>query len=108
MTRNLVRTVTVALVLGAFAAPTAVARPADLAGVHTQRSTDPGEFPVRPVLDRPSTPASSRPAVPLAPADHSVDWVRIGIGIAGGLLSVGAVAVLAGHRRGPSRARVAA
>ena len=110
MSRTLIRIATVSLALVALAAPTALARPAETPVAPAQRSADTGGFPARPVLDRNPTPPSPRApaAVPVAPADHGVDWTTIGLGVAGGLLAVGAVAGLAVRTRRAGSARATA
>ena len=109
MSRTLIRIATVSLALVALAAPTALARPAEMPAP-AQRSADSGGFPARPVLDRNPTPPSPRApaAVPVAPADHGVDWTTIGLGVAGGLVAVGAVAGLAVRTRRAGSARATA
>jgi hypothetical protein len=109
MTRSLIRIATVSLALVALAAPAAVARPADMPAAPAQHSADTSGFPVRPVLDRSPSSASSQPAaVPVAPADHGVKWTTIAIGIAGGVLGVGAVADIAARTRRAGGARATA
>lgn len=114
------RTATIALAVAALAAPTASGRPADMppavakaaaAEQHKQarRSAETNGFPTRPVIDRPSSPASSRPdAMPQAPADPGTNWATIAIGIAGSLLAVGAIAGIASRTRRAGRARITA
>ena len=108
MIRTLSRIAIVSLAVVALAAPAAVARP-DAPSAHAVTS----EFLPRPVLDRPSAPASSQPAgAPAkAPARHTadgVDWTPIGIGLVGGLLIVGAAVGVVGRARRVGGARAAA
>jgi hypothetical protein len=105
------RTATITLTAAALAAPTASARPADMPPAvakaaateqHKQarRSADASGFPTRPVIDRPSSPASSQPdATPQAPADPGTNWATIAIGIAGSLLAVGTIALITSRTR---------
>ena len=94
MTRSIIRTATTAIAIAALAAPTALARPADMppavakAAAATQqqdaRSGATDGYPERPVIDRPSYPPNSRPAsTPRPVADDGVAWTTIAIGIAG-------------------------
>jgi hypothetical protein len=130
MTRTIVRTVTVALVLGALAAPAASARPADAPPAAAKaRAAEQHKQARRPAnaTDAAAAAAEHQPArrpantnggasrqrhagigapTPTA-ADSGVAWM-IGIGIAGGLLGAGTVAVVAGRRHGRSRTRVSA
>ena len=110
MTRTIVRTATVALAIAALAAPSALARPDSAARTApaqhlaaARQATD--QFATRPILDRipaPSTAPSSSPVtVSVAPADRGIDWATIGIGIAGSLLAVGAVALVTARMRHP-------
>jgi hypothetical protein len=101
--------------------PPAVAK-ATAAAKHKQdaRSPDATDAATRPMVDRPSNSAAdsaTRPPLagpptwpvnpqPIAPAhgakvvdDGGVDWAPIALGIVGGLLAVGAVAVLTTRRR---------
>jgi hypothetical protein len=102
---HLIHTATLALAIAALAAPTALARAADM----PMHSAAAGEFPTRPVLDRPSAPTSATPdTTPSIPDDNGSDWAMIGFGVAGSLLAVGAVAGIAGRTRHTRRARIAA
>ncbi len=117
MTRTIVRTAALALTVAALTAPTALARP-DAGGPAAGRHLAGGRpatshFAARPVLDRPNTTQPSAPAaqpvtVSVAPADHGIDWTTIGIGIAGSLLAVGAVATIANRTRRGHHPRIAA
>ncbi len=110
MTRTIVRTATVALAIAALAAPTALARPDSAVRTAPAQhltaarpATD--QFATRPILDRnPVQPdqASSPPVtVSVAPTDRGIDWATIGIGIAGSLLAVGAIALITTRVRHP-------
>jgi hypothetical protein len=120
MTRRIIRTATIAIAIAAFAAPTALARPADMppavakaaaATKHKQdaRSAETDGFPTRPVIDRPSPPPNSRPhTTPTAPADPGIAWTTIAIGIAGSLLVIGVIAGITSRTRRTGRARITA
>jgi hypothetical protein len=124
MTRRIIRTATIAIAIAAFAAPTALARPADMppavakaaaATKHKQdaRSAETDGFPTRPVIDRPSPPPARpditpEPVTPKPVADDSVAWTTIGLGIAGGLLAIGAIATIATRTRRTGRTRITA
>jgi hypothetical protein len=103
---RITRATALALAIAALAAPTALARPADVPA----RSAGPSAFPTRPVLDRPSAPASPRPDTTpnVVVDDNGSDWATIGLGVGGGLLAVGAIAGVAGRTRNPRRGRIAA
>jgi hypothetical protein len=113
MTRRIVRTAAIAIAVAALAAPTALARPADLPPAlakAAQQQEQAREFPTRPIIDRPSYPPSKRPATaqaaatPSTPADAGTSWITIAA-IAAGLLAIGGIAT--GARR-LGRSRVAA
>lgn len=127
MPRSIIRTATTAIAIAALAAPTALARPADMppavakaaAAQHKQdaRSADAEGFPTRPVIDRPSAPPTARPDITPKPvrdvtlkpvADHGIAWTTIGIVVAGSLLAVGAIAGITRRTRRIGRARIAA
>ena len=120
MNRRIIRTATIAMAITAFAAPTALARPAEMppadakaaaAVQHRQasRAPDADGFPTRPVIDRPSAPSNSRPdTTPTAPADPGIAWATIGIGIAGSLLAIGGIAIAVSRTRHSARGRVTA
>jgi hypothetical protein len=112
---------TAALVATAIAAPTALARPADMppavakAAATTQhrqivRSVDSHGFPTRPVLDRSPAAAPSSPLddVTVPPTDSGLDWATIGIGIAGSLLAVAGIGAIASRTRRTGRPRIRA
>jgi hypothetical protein len=110
MTRSLARITAVALAITALAAPTALARPdVTPAATHAQgaRHAVSNQFAARPIVDRNAAAPSSAP-VTVSVADHGIDWATIGIGIAGSLLAVGAIAGLAAHSRRAAHHRVAA
>jgi hypothetical protein len=113
MPRSIIRTITTAIAIAALAAPTALARPADTppvgykatAAVQKQdaRSGAIDGYSQRPMNDRPLGPPTGRPHVTAKPtpevtpkpvADHGVAWTTIGLGIAGSLLAVGAIAAM--------------
>ena len=133
MLRTLIPAATVAVVLGALATSTAGARPADTSPSvanttaaaqdkqdlrsadaidaatrqkQDMRSADAIDAATRPAPGSQANPRSDAPTQ--AAPDRGIAWMTIGIGIAGGLLGVGTVAVLAGRRHGRSRARVTA
>jgi hypothetical protein len=111
MTRTIVRTATVALAIAALAAPTALARPdvspptASAQNTHRAHPVATNRFATRPILDRnpveADQPSSSPVTVSVAPADRGIDWATIGIGIAGSLLAVGAIALVTARVRHP-------
>jgi hypothetical protein len=120
MTRTLLCTTALALATASLAAPTALARPD--AGVPAAKAavpalhkgvdrTDSNGFPTRPIIDRspaqPHQPSSPPVTVSVASADRGIDWATIGIGIAGSLLAVGAIALITDRMRHP-RARISA
>ena len=125
MPSSIIRTITTAIAIAALAAPTALASPADTspavakaaaAAQHKQyvRSPDAIDAATRPPLAGPPTwPVNPQPIKP-APVVHAsdggngLDWTTIGLGLAGALLAVGSVVVIARHSRRIGRARVAA
>jgi hypothetical protein len=124
MTRSIIRTITTAIAIAALAAPTALARPADTppavvkaAAVEQHKqarlAADADGYPERPVIDRPSPPPARpditpEPVTPKPVADDSVAWTTIGLGIAGGLLAIGAIATIATRTRRTGRTRITA
>jgi hypothetical protein len=112
MTRTIVRTATTALAIAALAAPTALARPdagGPTAPAHHLAGGRPAtsHFATRPVLDRNPAQSSSPVTVSVAPADRGIDWATIGIGIAGSLLAVGAIAGITNRTRRAHHPRIA-
>ena len=111
MTRSLVRTAALALAIAALAAPAAFARPdVTPAATHAQgaRHADTNGFAERPIIDRNPVAPSSAPVTVSVVSDRGIDWATIGIGIAGSLLAVGAIAGIAAYSRRAGRHRVAA
>jgi hypothetical protein len=74
------------------------------------RSPDARDAARRPVrLGSQASPANPRPdTTPNAVADRGIAWATIGIGVAGCLLAVGAIAGIAGRTRRTARARITA
>jgi hypothetical protein len=120
MTRTLVRTTAVALAAAALAAPTALARPDAATPVAKPAAPAPHQglpqvhanrFAERPIIDRspvqPDRAPASPAAVSLAPTDHGIDWATIGIGVAGSLFALGAIALITDRVRHP-HARISA
>jgi hypothetical protein len=115
MPRRITRTITTAIAIAALAAPTALARPADMppavAKAAAEQAKQAQEFPTRPIVDRPSYPPNALPQVtqtPVAPTpadEASTPWTAIGLGIAGSLL---AIAAIAGITRRAGRTRITA
>jgi hypothetical protein len=132
MTRRIIRTATTAIAIVALAAPTALARPADMppsaaaaaaAAIREQDMRSPdaidaatphkqarlpseaSQYPTRPAQGEQANPRPETP--PQAPADPSVASKMIGLGIAG-LLAAAAIAVLVSRTRRSARARIAA
>ena len=119
MPRRTIRTITTAIAIAALAAPTALARPADMppavakaaaAEQHKQaRLAQLQTYPTRPAQGeqanpRPDTIATPAPSVP---AERDTDWTMIGLGIAAALLALAAIAGIVHHTRS-GRARVPA
>jgi hypothetical protein len=109
----LTRTATITLAAAALAAPTALARPADTppayaAAMQEQdlRSADATDAATRPALGSQSdTPAATTPTTAV---DRGINWATIAIGIAGSLLAIGTIALIAGRTRRTARARTTA
>ena len=113
-------TLTAALAALLLAAPAATAQPADMhaqlgqsaAAANTQdlRSPDARDAALNAVRPAPAVNAPGATAVdsqsklpaahsaPVAPADDGVDWTTIALGIAGSLIAVGGIALLANRR----------
>jgi hypothetical protein len=124
MTRSILRTITTAIAIAALAAPTALARPADMPPAnaveqHKQArvTANADEFPSRPVIDRPSAPPTALPDIPpqstsgstaQPAAGDGTAWTTIAIGIAGGLLAIGAIAGITTRTRRTGRTRITA
>jgi hypothetical protein len=104
------RIATLALAAAALAAPTASARPVDMPPAVAQAAAaEQYEQPARAAeADGFPTRSSQPDATRQTPADPGTNWATIAIGIAGGLLAVGAIALVAGRTRRTARARIAA
>ena len=119
MPRSIIRTVTTAIAIAALAAPTALARPADMppavakataAVQHKQaRLAQLQTYPTRPAQGEQANPRPelTTTATLTAPAERDSDWTTIGLGIAAALLAVAAIAGVTHHTRS-GRARVTA
>jgi len=123
MPRSVIRTLTTAIAIAALAAPAALARPVDMppavaeATAAAQREQDmrppdasghpyaTSGYPTRPAQGEQANPRPETP--PQAPADHSIAWSMIGVGIAG-LLIIVAIAGVASRARRSGRARITA
>jgi hypothetical protein len=130
MSRRIISTATLAIAIAALAAPAALARPADTppAAATQEQEARPDAidgYSQRPMNDRPSAPsAPPQPGPPTWPTDPEpissaragsashdeggVDWTTIGVGIAGSLLVLGAIAGITSRARRSGRARIAA
>ena len=123
------RTITTAIAIAALAAPTALARPADMppaaaAVEYTQdarspdaidaatrdeqnlRSPDAIDAATRPALGSQANPPQD--ATPQTTADPGIAWTTIAIGVAGCLLAIGAIAGITRRTRRTGRARITA
>lgn len=134
---NITRTLAAALAAVALTAPSALARPADMhappakAGSAQQKSQTPTQDlrsadaqdaarnprdareAARPRPGPPTWPAYPQPITPTpvveAPGSGGgIDWTTIGLGIAGSLLAVSGLAVLASRSRRIQRPRISA
>ena len=120
MTRSIIRTVTTAIAIAALAAPTALARPADMppavakaaaAEQHKQaRLAQINPCPTRPAQGEQANPRPepATTAAPSAPAERDIAWTTIAVGIAAGLLALAAIGGTVTHTRRSGRARVTA
>jgi hypothetical protein len=121
MTRSIIRTATIALAAAALAAPAASARPADMppavakaatAAQHKQaeRSAAVADYPTRPAQGEQANPRpdATTTAATGALAERDIAWTTIGIGVAGSLLALGAIAGIVRHTRRSGRPRVTA
>ena len=118
MPRSIIRTVTIAIATAALAAPTALARPADMppavakAAAAAEQHKQARLAQVRPVPDAPSPGRAGQPAAGAdddrgarVPAERNTDWTTIGLGITATLLVLAAIAGIVRHARS-GRARV--
>ena len=119
MPRSIIRTLTTAIAIAALAAPTALARPADMppavakaaaAEQHKQaRLAQLQTYPTRPAQGEQANPRPepTTTATLTAPAARDSDWTTIGLGIAAALLALAAIAGITRHTRS-GRARITA
>ena len=119
MPRSIIRTVTTAIAIAALAAPTALARPADIppavakaaaAEQHKQaRLAQLQTYPTRPAQGEQANPRPepTTTATLTAPAERDSDWTTIGLAIAAALLALAAIAGITHHTRS-GRARITA
>jgi hypothetical protein len=120
MPRRIIRTITTAIAIAALTAPTALARPADTppakAAAATQEQdarSGTSEYPTRPAQGEQANPrlnTTRSESMPKPAADDGIAWTTIGlgIGIAGGLLAIGAIAAMTRRTRRTGRARITA
>ncbi len=86
----------------------------DLRGEHAKDAAQhPRKTQWRLLLASPGHPSESGNATPLPPmnaqataSDDGIDWMTIGLGLAGTLLAVGGIAALSNRSRRPSHSRV--
>ena len=118
MPRSIIRTATTAIAIAALAAPTALARPADMppavakaaaAEQHKQARLAELQTPTRPAQGEQANlrPEPTTTATLTAPVERDSDWTTIGLGIAAALLAVAAIAGITHHTRS-GRARITA
>jgi hypothetical protein len=119
MPRSIIRTVTTAIAIAALAAPTALARPADVPPVvakaaaaeqHKQaRLAQVQTYPTRPAQGEQANPRPepTTTATLTVPAARDSDSTSIALGIAAALLALAAIAGITHHTRS-GRARVTA
>ena len=90
----------------------AATRPATTGAEHLRHLQAGGTDAQRPLPVPPTWPGHpqviSAPLTPVVQRDHGVDATTIGLGIAGSVLAVGAIAGIANRTRRPQRRRVAA
>jgi hypothetical protein len=111
MPRRIIRTATTAIAIAALAAPTALARPADMppavakaaaAEQHKQaRLAELQTYPTRPAQGEQANlrPEPATTVVPSVPAERDTDWTTIGLAIAAALLAIAAIAATVRHTR---------
>jgi hypothetical protein len=119
LSSTITRTATIALAIAALAAPTALARPDSMPPTvakaaataqpkQAERSAAVSDYPTGPwqgeqAIPRPETTTT---AATQAPAERDIAWTTIGIGIAGSLLALGAIAGIVKRTRRSARARI--
>ena len=120
MPRSILRTATTAIAIAALAAPTALARPADMppavakaaaAEQHKQaRLAQANPYPTLPAQGEQANPRPepTTTAAPSAPAERDIAWTTIVISISASLLALGAIGGIVTHTRRSGRARVSA
>jgi hypothetical protein len=120
MSRSIIRTITTAIAITALAAPTALARPADMppavakAAAATQqqvaRSAAVSDYPPRPAQGEQANPRpdATTTTATKALAERDIAWTTIAIGIGASLLALVAIGGTVRHTRRSGRARVSA
>jgi hypothetical protein len=117
MPRSIIRTVTTAISIAALAAPTALARPADMAparakglGVEPHKQARPAQaqrqtYPTRPAQGEQANPRpdATTTTVPGAPAERNIPWTTLAIWLA----ALAAIAGIVRHARS-GRTRITA
>ena len=78
------------------------------AAQHPRKSPVVVNAPGATVVDSQTTPPAPAPAPAVAKSDDGVDWLTIGLGIAGSLLLIGGTAAVTSRSRRLPRARVSA
>lgn len=116
MPRSIIRTVTTAIAIAALAAPTALARPADMppavakaaaAEQHKQaRLAQLQTYPTRPAQGEQANPRPepTTTATLPAPAERDIPWTTIAIWLA----ALAAITAIVRHARHSGRARITA
>ena len=116
MPRSIIRTITTAIAIAALAAPTALARPADVppavtkaavAEQHKQaRLAQINPYPTRPAQGEQANPRPepTKITAPSAPAETDIPWTTIAIWLA----ALAAIAGIIGHTRHSGRTRITA
>jgi hypothetical protein len=117
MPRNIIRTVTIAIATAALAAPTALARPADMApavakaaAAEHARLAQVNPYPTRPAQGEQANPRpdTTTTVAPSAPVERDIAWTTIASALAGGMLALAAAGGSVRHTRRNGRARISA
>ena len=103
MPRSIIRTITTAIAIAALAAPTALARPADLPPAVAKAAAAEQHKQARLAQANPR-PEPTAIAAPSAPAERDIPWTTIAIWLA----ALAAIAAIIRHARHSARTRVTA